>query len=144
MTEKRIFPARPFNDCTPTPAKRRQISSFSSNRCGRPFQNTGNNYFGTVYGVLTKSFSIAGRDRLALTAGYYIPINDRSIQKGPFGGISYSPAFYREMAFMAEYDSDGFNIGAATRLWRHISLHIFTRDFKCVSGGIRYECKLLH
>ncbi|MBV3843088.1 YjbH domain-containing protein [Bacteroides eggerthii] len=109
-----------------------------------PFKNTGNNYFGTVYGVLTKSFSIAGRDRLALTAGYYIPINDRSIQKGPFGGISYSPAFYREIAFMAEYDSDGFNIGAATRLWKHISLHIFTRDFKCVSGGIRYECKLLH
>lgn len=31
-----------------------------------PFKNTGNNYFGTVYGVLTKSFSIAGRDRLAL------------------------------------------------------------------------------
>ncbi len=41
MTEKRIFPARPFNDRTPTPAKRRQISSFSSNRCGRPFQEYG-------------------------------------------------------------------------------------------------------
>ena len=52
-----------------------------------PFKNTGTNYFATVYGALTKGFSIAQGDRLAVTAGYYIPLNDHSIKDGPFGGI---------------------------------------------------------
>lgn len=109
-----------------------------------PFRDTGNNYFATVYGVLTKSFSIAQGDRLALTAGYYIPLNKSSVQDGPFGGISYSPAFCREITFMAEYDSDGFNLGGAARIWKHLSIHVFTREFNCISGGIRYECRLMH
>lgn len=109
-----------------------------------PFKNTGTNYFATVYGALTKGFSIAQGDRLAVTAGYYIPLNDHSIKDGPFGGISYSPAFCREMTVMAEYDSEGFNVGAAARLWRHLSIHVFTREFNSISGGIRYECRLLH
>ena len=109
-----------------------------------PFKNTGTNYFATVYGALTKGFSIAQGDRLAVTAGYYIPLNDHSIKDGPFGGISYSPAFCREMTVMAEYDSEGFNVGAAARLWRQLSIHVFTREFNSISGGIRYECRLLH
>lgn len=109
-----------------------------------PFKNTGTNYFATVYGTLTKGFSIAKGDRLALTAGYYVPLNDYSINDGVFGGVSYSPAFCRELTFMAEYDAKGFNVGAAAKLWKHISLHVFTREFNCISGGIRYECKLLH
>ncbi len=109
-----------------------------------PFKNSGTNYFATVYGAMTKSLSIVKGDRLTLTAGYYIPLNDYSIKDGPFGGISYSPAFCRELTLMAEYDSDGFNVGAAGRIWKHISLHVFTRNFNCISGGIRYECKLLH
>ena len=48
-----------------------------------PFKNTGINYFATVYGALTKGFSIAKGDRLALTAGYYFPLNDHSIKDGP-------------------------------------------------------------
>lgn len=109
-----------------------------------PFKDTGTNYFATIYGVLTKGFSIAKGDRLALTAGYYLPLNKHSIQDGPFGGISYSPAFCREMTVIAEYDSKGFNVGAAARLWRHLSIHVFTREFNSISGGIRYECRLLH
>lgn len=109
-----------------------------------PFKNTGTNYFATVYGALTKGLSIAQGDRLALTAGCYIPLNDYSIKDGLFGGISYSPAFCREMSFMAEYDSEGFNVGAAARLWKHLSIHVFTREFNSISGGIRYECRLLH
>lgn len=109
-----------------------------------PFKDMGTNYFATVYGVLTKSFSIVKGDRLALTAGYYFPLNKHSVQDGPFGGISYSPARCREISFMAEYDSDGFNVGSAVRLWKHLSVHVFTREFNCIAGGIRYECTLIH
>ena len=108
------------------------------------FKHTIKKNISTVYGALTKGLSIAKGDRLALTAGYYFPLNDHSIKDGPFGGISYSPAFCREMTVMAEYDSEGFNVGAAARLWRHLSIHVFTREFNSISGGIRYECRLLH
>lgn len=109
-----------------------------------PFRNTGNNYYGSIYGVLTKGFSLTGNDRLALTAGYFFPTNDHCVQKGVFGGVSYQPGFYRDLTVSAEYDTEGVNVGAAVRLWKHVSLHCFTRDFKSVSGGIRYECVLLH
>ncbi len=109
-----------------------------------PFKDKGTNYYATVYGVLTKSFTITKGDRLALTAGYYIPLNNHSIQKGLFGGVSYSPVFCREIIFIAEYDSDSFNIGTTARVWKHLSVHIFTKKFNSLSGGIRYECTLLH
>lgn len=109
-----------------------------------PWKDMGNNYFASVYGVITKGFSLADGDRLALTAGYYIPLNKFHVQDGPFGGVSYSPAFCRNINFMAEYDSKGFNIGVAALVWKHLSLHFFTREFNCVSCGIRYECTLMH
>ena len=56
-----------------------------------PFRNTGNNYYGSIYGVLTKGFSLTGEDRLAVTAGYFFPTNDHCVQKGVFGGVSYQP-----------------------------------------------------
>lgn len=108
-----------------------------------PFKNTGTNYYASVYGVATKGFSIAPGDRLAVTLGYFFPMNDHCVQDGVFGGISYSPAFYRDLQVTAEYDTQGVNVGAAVRLWRHLSLHVFTREFKTLAGGIRYECVLL-
>lgn len=109
-----------------------------------PFRNTGNNYYGSIYGVLTKGFSLTGKDRLAVTAGYFFPTNDRCVQKGVFGGVSYQPGFCKDLLVTAEYDTEGVNVGAAVRLWKHVSLHAFTREFKSVAGGIRYECVLLH
>lgn len=109
-----------------------------------PFKDQGNNYYASAYGAVTKGFSLCPGDRLALTAGCYIPLNDHTQQDGPFGGVSYSPAFCREASLMAEYDSQGFNVGAAARLWRHLSLYVFTREGKSVAGGVRYEYTLPH
>ena len=109
-----------------------------------PFHDKGDNYFASVYGVATKSFSLAKGDRLAVSIGGFVPLNKHSVQKGVFGGVSYSPAFCRELLVTAEYDSEGLNVGAAARLWKHVSVHVFTREFNCISGGIRYECTLIH
>ena len=110
-----------------------------------PFKDKGYNYFASVYGVATKSFMI-GEHRLAATAGYYYPLSkDKyTLQDGIFGGLSYTPSFCKPLSIMAEYDSDGFNVRAAAKLWKHLSLNVFTREFKCISGGIRYECVLIH
>ena len=96
-----------------------------------PFKDKGYNYFASVYGVATKSFMI-GEHRLAATAGYYYPLSkDKyTLQDGIFGGLSYTPSFCKPLSIMAEYDSDGFNVGAAAKLWKHLSLNVFTREFR--------------
>ena len=90
-----------------------------------PIADKGANTFQSYYGVITTKWF-------------------GNKYKGVFGGISYIPAFCKELKMMAEYDSDGVNVGAAVRLWKHLSMHAFTHDFTCVSGGIRYECTLIH
>jgi hypothetical protein len=42
-----------------------------------------------------------------------------------------------------EYDTNGINAGAAVRLFNHASVHLFSYDFRAISGGIRYELDLI-
>lgn len=116
-----------------------------------PIADKGANTFQSYYGVITKGFYFLGGHHLSASLGYYIEGEKNSDTtwfgnkyKGIFGGASYTPAFCKELKVMAEYDSDGVNAGAAVRLWKHMSIHAFTHDFNCVSGGIRYECTLIH
>lgn len=98
-----------------------------------------------LYGVMTKNLLPSEKGhQLALTLGYYHPLNSFSQKEGVFGGIRYTPAFFKPLSVMAEYDSQGFNIGAAAKVWKHLSLHAFTREFTCISFGIRYEYTLIH
>lgn len=98
-----------------------------------------------LYGVVTKNLLTEKTDhKLAVTLGYYHPLNSTSQQKGVFGGIRYTPAFLKPLSVMAEYDSQGFNMGAAAKLWNRVSIHAFTREFKCISFGVRYEYTLIH
>lgn len=116
-----------------------------------PIADKGANTFQSYYGVITKGFHLGGAHYLSASLGYYLEGKKNSDTrwfgnkyKGVFGGVSYTPAFCKELKMMAEYDSDGVNVGAALRLWKHLSMHAFTHDFNCVSGGIRYECTLIH
>lgn len=104
----------------------------------------GSQYWGAYYGVLTKHFDWRSGHTLAVTAGWYIPQGSHHYNKGPFGGVSYIPSFCRELKLMAEYDSHGWNVGGAIRLWKHFTVNAFTREFTCVSAGLRYECTLIH
>lgn len=102
-------------------------------------------YWGAYYGVLTKTIDFHSRHRLAVTAGWYIHQGDKpAYNKGPFGGIRYTPSFCKELKLMAEYDTHGWKVGAAMRFWKHLSVNVFTREFTCVSAGLRYECTLIH
>ena len=74
----------------------------------------------------------------------YTHLDCRVYNKGPFGGVRYTPSFCKELKLMAEYDTRGWNMGAAMRFWKHLSVNVFTREFTCVSAGLRYECTLIH
>lgn len=102
-----------------------------------------NRFFSSVYGVATKHIFLSGHD-LGFTFGVNVPFSKSSYKQGVFGGISYSPAFFRPLTMMMEYDTtDAVNIGVAARLFNHLSLHAFCYDFKTVSAGIRYEIQLI-
>ncbi len=73
-------------------------------------------YWGAYYGVLTKTIGFRSGDQLAVTAGWYIHQGDcRVFNKGPFGGVRYTPSFCKELKLMVEYDTHGWNMGAAMR-----------------------------
>lgn len=116
--------------------------AFTTNQLNMFHDSKGNRYFSSVFGVGTKHFAMGGHD-LGVTFGGHVPFHKASLNKGVFGGVAYSPAFFRELSVMAEYDSNVINVGVAARLFRHLSLHLFCYDFKTVSAGIRYEVKLL-
>lgn len=109
-----------------------------------PFADLGKNYYQGYFGVLTKHFYL-GNNEIGISAGYLGYTGDRSrLRDGVFGGVTFRPAFYRDLTFMAEYDTRNVNVGVAARLWRHVSVHAFTSGFKCLAGGLRYECTLIH
>ncbi len=77
-----------------------------------------------------------GEHRLAATAGYYYPLSkDKyTLQDGIFGASAILP-LCKPLSIMAEYDSDGFNVGAAAKLWKHLSLNVFTRSLNVFPEG---------
>lgn len=80
------------------------------------FTEKATQYWGDYYGVLTKTFGFCKEHQLAVTAGWYFHQgNQPAFKKGPFGGIRYTPAFCRELKLMAEYDTNGWNLGGAIR-----------------------------
>lgn len=109
-----------------------------------PFADLGKNYYQGYFGVITKHFNL-GNNVLGVSAGYLTYTGDRNkLRNGVFGGVTFKPAFYKDMTFMVEYDTRTVNVGVAARLWKHVSLHAFTAGFNCLAGGLRYECTLIH
>ncbi len=112
-----------------------------------PLSGQGESPYESYYLVLTKGLDLKG-NRLSATLGYYFPFQKEAnkrlytCRKGIFGGVKYTPFFYNEMNFIAEYDSRAWNLGVNARFWKHLNVHAFAYDFKAFSAGIRYECVL--
>lgn len=114
---------------------------FTTNELNPLAESSGNRYFSSVYAVGTKHFAVRGHI-IGLTAGGYF-LSRNSMYEGFFGGFTYSPAFARQLTLIGEYEKNSVNAGIAARLFNHVSIHLFTYDFKAVSGGMRYEFDLL-
>ncbi len=98
----------------------------------------GSQYFKSVYIAGTKNFS-AGNNILELTAGYAPARFSKSGFSGFFGGISFSPSFFRSVTVIADYDTENFNAGASLLLFRHFFLYCFVSDLDQVAGGIAFR-----
>ena len=100
-------------------------------------ESTGNRFFASIFGVATKHFVMGGHD-LGVSLGGYVPFQSGSEHKGVFAGVEYSPAFWRNLSLMAEFDSKVVNIGAAVKVWK-FSLFAGCYDFRAVCAGVRME-----
>lgn len=108
----------------------------------------GTSFFGTVYGVATKNWTLGRGYRLGATVGYVWPLSaneEMAVQyKGVMAGVSVAPGWCPGLKLIAEYDSEGINAGCAATLWKHLTLFVFCHDGRGCSAGIRYEMTLRH
>lgn len=100
-----------------------------------------NNYYSGIYGVMTKHFNIA-QEQIGVTLGYTYDTQERFSNDGVLCGVSYRPSFYPNCQFMADMKSEKVSIGAAVKLFNHLSVSVFCYDFKAFAGGLRYEIDL--
>lgn len=97
----------------------------------------------TMVCLLKQSDSVRDINWQLRRVGIFIKVISLYIIKDLSAEFVILPLFVR-VKFMAEYDTHGWNIGAAMRFWKHLSVNVFTREFTCVSAGLRYECTLIH
>jgi len=108
-----------------------------------PKENETNQYFSSMYIVATKNIPVK-RSEFGVTLGYGINAFRNNQFLGLFGGVSFSPGFYRPLKFIAEYDGKDVNLGLNIMLFNHLFVYAILQDFKYVSGGIAYHVYLLN
>lgn len=115
--------------------------SFSQDNFNPLDEVDANRYYGGIYGVATKHFNI-GQERIGVTVGYNYKTQDAAYKYGMFYGVSYNPSIYPDCTIMADLNSDIVSIGAAVKLFNHLSINVYCYDFAAFAGGLRYEIKL--
>jgi hypothetical protein len=100
--------------------------------------SSGNQYFRSLYIACTKTFSIDGY-LTGVSLGYAPGNLSNSNIYGLFGGISFSPAFFRSFTIIADYDTKYLDAGASLLLFRHFYLYGFASDLKQFAGGIAFR-----
>ncbi|MFA8451078.1 MAG: YjbH domain-containing protein [Bacteroidales bacterium] len=105
--------------------------------------NSGNQYFGNVYVVLSKNIPIR-KSKFITNLGYYSDLFSKGQSKGVFGAIGFAPGFYSDMNIILEYDSRVWNIGSTAVLFKHLSLTVFLYEFRYLTGGLAYQFVIPH
>jgi hypothetical protein len=106
-------------------------------------KGNGNQYFGALYAVATKSFA-CWKSRINTTMGYGIEAFRNNQFSGLFGGVSFSPGFFNPLTFMAEYDTKAINAGVSLLVFNHLCIYAFAYDLHYFSGGVSYKVYLAH
>lgn len=99
---------------------------------------SGNQYFNAVYIVGSKNIEWK-KHLFGGSFGYAYPYSKSSQFQGIFGGVSYSPAFMRQITFMLEYDTQSVNIGGSVLFLKHLYVFGMLQGFTHISGGIAYR-----
>jgi len=102
-----------------------------------------NQYFSSMYIVASKNIPVK-KSEFGITLGYGINAFRNNQFLGLFGGVSFSPGFYRPLKFIAEYDGKGINLGGNILFFKHLFIYAMVHDVKYFSGGLAYRVYLLN
>lgn len=107
--------------------------------CNDIYSDHGDSYYTAVYGALTKHVDVQAWGVVGATLGYAHPFRAGNVYDGIFGGVEFRPECVKCMKVMAEYDTQGFNVGVQALLFRHLNLMLMTREFNKICAGISYQ-----
>lgn len=108
-----------------------------------PYSFTGHHVYASAWGVMTKHFHSARlATTLTATLGYAKGFDNSQMYDGLLAGIRLTADALPQASLLAEYDTQGFNLGLQATLFRHVGLYAFTREFQSFSAGIKYQTTL--
>ena len=100
-------------------------------------------YFQNIFLALTKHLRWK-RHELGIHLAYRYYTSDYNAKwRGIAGGVSYRPAFAKNLRAMVEYTGSDVNISVDCQLWRHLFLQASLLDGKHFSGGVSFKINLL-
>lgn len=106
-------------------------------------QAIGNNFFSNYYFAISKHLTIKGHS-LGIHAAYREWQRSKNSKWDGFaGGVTYQPAFQKNLRAIAEYTGNEINVGVDYLLWKHLLLQASLQEGKYFSGGICYQINLL-
>lgn len=99
-------------------------------------------YFTNAYLAATKHLDLHDHE-LGFHAAYrYYQAEDNKKWQGVVGGITYRPAFAKNLRGIVEYTGNDINVGADCDLWKLIFLQASLQNGKYFNGGIMLQTKL--
>lgn len=101
-------------------------------------------YFGNAYVALTKTLKLGKKkNELAIHLAYRHYFRDyNSKWSKPVGGLTFRPAFYRPLRFIAEWTGKDVIVGADCLLWNHCLVQASLQNGRYPSAGLCYQVNL--
>ena len=107
--------------------------------CNDIYSDHGDSYYTAVYGAVTRHLDINAVGEIGATVGYAHPFRAGCVYDGVFGGVDFRPSCLQFLRVMAEYDTQGINVGVHAQLFRHLNLMVMTREFNKLCAGLSYQ-----
>lgn len=102
-----------------------------------------NSYFQNYYMAASKHF-VWKRHELGVHLAYRYYTSDFNARlRGIAGGVTYRPAFAKNIRAMVEYTGDDVNIGVDCLLWNLLFLQASLQNGKYFTGGVCLKINLL-
>lgn len=99
-------------------------------------------YFMNFYLAATKHLDFKGHELGVHLAYRYYPSEYNKKWQGLVGGITYRPAFAKNLRGIVEYTGDDVNVGVDCYLWKLLFLQASLQNGKYFSGGIMLQVQL--
>jgi hypothetical protein len=119
-------------------------SKNSANTTGSAVSENGKSeYFSNYFGAASKHAELGRAGELGLHVAYRHFKRDFNQQwTGVTAGVTFRPAFERDLRAVVEYTGDGINVGADWLLWKHLFVQGILQDGKHFSGGACFRMNL--